>query len=78
MNNGKWTLFAIAYQCGFAYLVSLIVFQLGCLFAGDVNVIGLIAAVIALVGIIYMLVRKNKYDENKLTVSTKKKTAVKK
>ena len=73
MNNGKWTLFAIAYQCGFAYLVSLIVFQLGCLFTGDVNIIGLIAAVIALAGIIYMLVRKNKYDENKLTVKTKSK-----
>ena len=78
MNNSKWTLFAIAYQCGFAYLISLIVFQFGCLFAGDVNVIGLIAAVIALAGIIYMLVRKNKYDENKLTVSAKKKDKVKK
>ena len=73
MNNAKWTWFAIGYQCGFAYLVSLIVFQLGCLFTGDVNIIGLIAAVIALAGIIYMLVRKNKYDENKLTVKTKAK-----
>lgn len=65
MNNSKWTLFAIAYQCGFAYLISLIVFQFGCLFAGDVNVIGIIAAAASLAVIIYMLVRKNKNDISK-------------
>lgn len=73
MNNAKWTWFAIGYQCGFAYLISLIVFQLGCLFAGDANIIGVIAAVVALAFLVYMLVRKNKYDENKLTVKTKEK-----
>ena len=68
MNNAKWTWFAIGYQCGFAYVVSLIVFQLGCLFTGDVasHIIGIIAAVIAFAGLCYMLVRKNKYNENHL------------
>lgn len=67
MNNGKWTWFAIGYQCGFAYLISLIVFQFGCLFTGDFkgHIIGIIAAVLAFAGIIYMLVRKNKYNNNK-------------
>ena len=68
MNNAKWTWFAIGYQCGFAYVVSLIVFQLGCLFTGDAasHIIGIIAAVIAFAGLCYMLVRKNKYNENHL------------
>lgn len=68
MNNTKWTLFAIAYQCGFAYIVSFIIFQLGCLFAGDASIIGVIFAFIALAFLIYMLFRKNKYNSNKLTV----------
>ena len=44
MNNAKWTWFAIAYQCGFAYVISLMINQFGGLFTGDVNVIGLIFA----------------------------------
>ena len=44
MNNGKWTAFAIAYQCGFAYAAALIVYQLGMLFTGGGNVAGSIAA----------------------------------
>ncbi len=69
MNNAKWTWFAIGYQCGFAYVISLIVFQLGCLFTGDFgsHVVGIIAAFLCLAGLIYMLVRKNKYDEHRLT-----------
>ena len=62
MNNAKWTWFAIGYQCGFAYLIALMINQFGNLFTGHVNVIGLIAAIIVLVGMIYMLVRKNKYE----------------
>ncbi len=73
MNNAKWTWFAIGYQCGFAYVVSFIVYQLGCLFTGDANIIGVIVAVVALAFLIYMLVRKNKYDDNKLTVKVKEK-----
>ena len=56
MNNGKWTAFAIGYQCLFAYAVSLIIYQFGLLFTGSVNVIGLIFAVLVLAFIIYMLV----------------------
>ena len=57
MNNAKWTTFAIAYQCGFAYVVSLIVYQLGLIFTGNVNVVGLIFALAVLTSIIYMLAR---------------------
>ena len=71
MNNAKWTWFAIGYQCGFAYIISLIVYQIGLVFAGDINVIGFIAALVCLVGLLYMLFRKNKYDDNRLTINTK-------
>ena len=59
MNNGKWTLGAIGYMCGFAYVVSLIVFQIGGLFTGEATLgIGTVAAVILLAGILYLLFRK--------------------
>lgn len=57
MNNPKWTAFAIAYQCVFAYAVSLIVYQFGLLFIGNANIIGLIFAAAVAAFIIYMLVR---------------------
>ena len=60
MNSQKWTWFAIGYQCGFAYLCGLMIYQFGCAFTGNLNVIGLICAVLALAGIIYMLVRPYK------------------
>ena len=66
MNNGKWTAFAIGYQCLFAYAVSLIIYQFGLLFTGSVNVIGLIFAVLVLAFIIYMLVRPYK-ESSRLT-----------
>ena len=71
MNSAKWTLFAVGYQCAFAYVISFIIFQLGCLFTGDASIIGTIVAFIALALLIYMLVRKSKYDSNKLTVNAK-------
>ena len=64
MNNAKWTWFAILYQCGFAYLIALMINQFGKLFTGNVNVVGLIFAVAALGLIIYMLFIK-KYKESK-------------
>ena len=67
MNNAKWTWFAIAYQCGFAYVISLMINQFGGLFTGDVNVIGLIFAVAALGFIIYMLFIKKYKEADKLT-----------
>ena len=70
MNNGKWTLAAIGYMCGFAYLVALIIYQIGGLLLHEVSFgIGTIAAILALAFLVYMMVRKNKYDDNRLTVS---------
>ena len=69
MNNAKWTWFAIAYQCGLAYVVALMINQFGGLFTGNVNVPGVIAAVLLLAGILYMLFRP--YKE-----ATKLRTAV--
>ena len=60
MNSAKWTWFAIGYQCAFAYAVSLIVYQLGLLFTGSVNVVGLIFAIIVLAGLIFLLFRPAK------------------
>jgi ferrous iron transport protein B len=67
MNNRKWTWFAIGYQCVFAYVVSLIVFQVGLLFAGSVRILGLIVALILLALICYQLFRPYK-EAQKLTV----------
>ena len=70
MNNAKWTWFAIAYQCGFAYAISLMINQFGGLFTGNVNIIGVIAAVIVLGFMIWMLVRPYK-ESTKLTKEIK-------
>ena len=70
MNSPKWTWFAIAYQCGFAYAVALMINQFGGLFTGNVNIIGVIAALIVLAVIIYMLVRPYK-EATKLTGTVK-------
>ena len=75
MNSPKWTLFAVGYQCVFAYAVSLIIYQLGCLFTGNVHVIGLIFAIALIAFIIYMLVRPYKEAtklEKKVRVSKSK------
>ena len=60
MNNSKWTWFAVGYQCGFAYLIALMINQFGNAFTGSLNVIGLIAAIAALALIIYMLFKPYK------------------
>ena len=67
MNNAGWTWFAIGYQCGFAYAVSLMIYQFGGLFTGNVNVIGLIAACAVLGVMIYMLFFKKYQEAEKLT-----------
>ncbi|MBE6828154.1 MAG: ferrous iron transporter B [Ruminococcaceae bacterium] len=72
MNSAKWTWFAIGYQCGLAYAVSLCVYQIGSIFTGNLNVIGLVFALAVLAGFLYLLFRKNRYNENHLTVSVKK------
>ena len=61
MNSAKWTVFAIGYQCTLAYAVSLMIYQFGSAFSGNVNVIGLIAACLVLVFAVFMLVRPSKY-----------------
>ena len=64
MNNVKWTLGAIGYMCGFAYVVSLIVFQLGGLVTGEAAFgIGTVTALILLAGILYLLFRKGYQGE---------------
>ncbi len=63
MNNGKWTAFAIGYMCAFAYVISLIVYQLGGMINGEVGFnFFTIIAVALLVGLVYLLVRKNPYE----------------
>lgn len=76
MNSPKWTWFAIGYQCLFAYAISLIIYNIGMLFTGSFT-IWTVAAVIVLALLIYMLVRKNKYDDNRLkSVNIKSKGTV--
>ena len=64
MNNVKWTLGAIGYMCGFAYVVSLIVFQLGGLVTGEAAFgLGTVVALVLLAGILYLLFRKGYQGE---------------
>ena len=64
MNNAKWTWAAIGYMCGFAYVVALIVYQLGMLISGNGFTVWIAVAIIALAALLYLLVRKNKYENN--------------
>ena len=67
MNNRKWTWFAIGYQCGFAYVIALIVWQLGRLFAGGANILGLIVALALLAALCWQLFKPYK-ESQKLTI----------
>ena len=66
MNSTTWTWFAIGYQCGFAYIVALIIYQLGSIFTGNANVFGIIAALICLALICWFLFRKQPDFDKKL------------
>lgn len=68
MNNAKWTWFAIGYQCLFAYCVSLMVYQFGCLFTGNANVLGVIVALVVFAAIVFQLVKPNR-NEMKLSAA---------
>jgi len=68
MNNAKWTWFAIGYQCVFAYGVSLCIYQFGTLFTGGGFGLGTIAAVVVLIGFLYLLFRPHK-EASTLTVN---------
>ena len=69
MNSAKWTWFAILYQCGFAYVIAFMITQFGNAFTGNLNVIGLIIAIAALAGIVYMLFFKQYKEANRLEVA---------
>ena len=70
MNSAKWTWFAIGYQCVFAYVISLIVYQLGLLFTGSGNVIGVIFAA-AFIALIAFMLFKPYTEANKLTAKVR-------
>ena len=74
MNSAKWTWFAIGYQCGLAYAVALMVYQIGSAFTGSLNIIGLLAAIVILGVMIYMLFRPYK-EATKLTTDVRLKMA---
>ena len=63
MNNTKWFFFAIGYQCGLAYLVSLCIFQIGSLFTGATFGFGAIVAVAIIIAFIYLLFRPYKQSK---------------
>ena len=70
MNSARWTWFAIAYQCVFAYVVSLMINQFGGAFTGSFNIVGFIVSLLLLAGMIYMLFRPYK-EATRLTSSVK-------
>ena len=71
MNSAKWTWFAIGYQCGFAYVVALIIYQLGSLLGGYGNVLGTIVALLLIAALIYLLVRPYR-ESDRLKVDLKR------
>lgn len=66
MNSAKWTWFAIGYQCVFAYAASLVIYQIGSAFVGNLNVIGLIIALAVAAFMCYMLFKPYR-ESTKLT-----------
>lgn len=66
MNSTKWTLFAVAYQCVFAYIISLCTYQLGMLFTGEGSALGAVFAFLSVALILFMLFRPNK-EYNRLS-----------
>ncbi|MBQ1839332.1 MAG: ferrous iron transport protein B, partial [Ruminococcus sp.] len=70
MNSAKWTFFAIAYECGFAYVIALCINQIGGAFTGSLNVIGLIVSILLIAGMLFMLFKPYK-EASKLTKKVK-------
>ncbi len=70
MNSPKWTLFAVGYQCTFAYAISLMIYQFGSAFSGNLNIIGVICALAVLAFILYMLFKPYK-EATQLTQKVK-------
>ena len=64
MNNGKWTAIAIGYMCLLAYCTSLVIYQIGGLFTGETAFgLGTVAALVILAAVLYLLFRRNKYQD---------------
>ena len=63
MNNGKWTAFAITYQCVFAYVIALIINQIGNLIVNGTFGVGTVVAILLIIALIYLLVRKPKVSD---------------
>ena len=63
MNSAKWTAFAILYQCGFAYAISMMINQIGSAFTGNLNIIGLIVAILLIVGMLYLIFKPCKINQ---------------
>ncbi len=77
MNNGKWTAFAIGYMCVFAYVIAMLVYQIGGLFTGEVSFgFGTIIAFAILIGLLYLLFRRGYQpsadEKQKLSVDEQK------
>jgi hypothetical protein len=70
MNSAKWTFFAIAYECGFAYVIALCINQIGGAFTGNLNIIGLIISILLIAFMLFMLFKPYK-EANKLTKKVK-------
>ena len=69
MNSGNWTLATIGYMCGFAYAISLIVYQIGGLFTGEASFgVLTVIAVAVLAGLVYLVVRKNRYADEPVKI----------
>ena len=66
MNNAKWFWFAIGYQCGLAYVVSLCIYQIGTLITTGIFRIGTAVAILLIIGILYLLFRP--YKESKICI----------
>ncbi len=71
MGSAKWTWIAIGYQCTFAYVISLLIYQLGSWFLSGVFGIGTLVAVVLLAALVYLLVRPNPENRSKKLRSKK-------
>ncbi|MBR3310379.1 MAG: ferrous iron transporter B [Solobacterium sp.] len=71
MNSAKWTWFAIGYQCALAYVVSFIIYQIGSVLTGSGNLFGAVLALLAVIGIVWLLIRPYKESVKLETVISK-------
>ncbi len=71
MNSAKWTWFAVGYQTVFAYVIALIIFQIGSLFTGGAFGIGTVAAIILVALIVYLMARRNTNSSGMIKTANK-------